>query len=135
MRGVLVIAAIALLGLAACASAKKTTALVDVPEGGAVELSENVRIYKADYDSAFRASLGALRSLDDGSAKLVKYDEGIIIFSKPENTGSIKVRVERREDRQTRVEISARNRGRFFIGSDDRSSTEAFFEELDGLGF
>ena len=132
MRLVLVICAFALLGLSACASVR-TPVPADAAEGAAIELSENARLYNADYDSTFRASLDALRSLDDGSAKLVRYGEGIIIFRKPENTGSIKVRVERIEDRQTRVEISAKNRGRFFIGSGDKSTTEAFFDKLDYL--
>lgn len=126
------IAIIALLALTACSSAPKTKAS-DASGAGILESSENMHAYLADYDTTFRAALDALRRAETGSARFVKRSKGVIIFKKPEDSGVITVRVEKMGDQRTRVEISAKNRRKYWLDGGDKKTRDAFFEELDEL--
>ncbi len=93
--------------------------------------SKNQRTYQADYDTTFRAAVDALRQTDNGSAKLVKYDEGLIIFNKPNDTGSTTANVTKIDEGTTRVELLAKVKRRFWLDSTDEAARDAFFAEMD----
>lgn len=93
--------------------------------------AKNRRTYQADYDTTFRAAVDALRQVDSGSAKLVKYDDGLIIFKKPNDTGTITANVIEIDEQTTRVEIAAKDKRRFWLDDTDEDTRDAFFAELD----
>jgi tetratricopeptide (TPR) repeat protein len=100
---------------------------------GIAKPSKNVHIYQADYDTTFRSALDALRRVDTGSAKYVKHSEGVIIFKKPDEAGTVTARVERIDERSTLVELSAKNRRKYWLDGGDKDTRVAFFAELDKL--
>jgi tetratricopeptide (TPR) repeat protein len=93
--------------------------------------SKNQRTYQADYDTTFRAAVDALRQVDNGSAKLVKHGEGLIIFNKPNDTGTITANVTKIDERTTHVELLAKDKRRFWLDDTDEETRDAFFAELD----
>lgn len=118
--------------IAACAPTAKLK-MPGIPDIDILKSAENVRVYQADYETVFRASLSALRRIDDTSAKLVKHSEGVIVFKKPKDTGTITVIVKRVDEKNTRVEISAKNRRKYWLDGGDGDTRDAFFEGLDKL--
>ena len=122
----------AVSAIAACAPTAKLKA-PGIPDIDILKSAENVRVYHADYETVFRASLSALRRIDDASAKLVKHSEGMIVFKKPKDTGMITVIVKKADEENTRVEISAKNRREYGLDGGDGDTRDAFFEELDKL--
>jgi len=121
-----------LLASAACGSTKGLKS-PQMSETGIVKSSKNVHIYQADYDTTFRSALDALRRIDNSSAKYVKHSEGVIIFKKPDEAGTVTARVERVDERSTRVELSAKSRRKYWLDGGDKDTRDAFFAELDEL--
>jgi len=124
------IMAIVALSMLGCARRPKA------PEIGGtetIESSENARAYHADHASTFRAALDALRRIDSASDKFVKHDEGLIIFKRPGDRGEIRARVRKIDARTTRVELSAKTRGKRGRDVDDKETRALFFSELDQL--
>jgi tetratricopeptide (TPR) repeat protein len=116
----------------ACAPTKQAK----VPESQDMDIlasSENIRTYNADYETTFRAALDTLRRIEESGSKFVKHSEGLIIFKKPNDTGMIKVNVERVGERATRVDISVKGHRKNRMGGVDRDTQDAFFEELGEL--
>ncbi len=133
MRKIVVAAGlVALLGFMACGSAKKLRPS-QAPDINILKSSENIRTYQSDYDTTFRAALNALRHIDNSSAKYVKHSEGIITFKKPDDSGTTTAKVKKIDEKTTRVELSAKNRRKYWIDGGDKKTMEAFFAELDQL--
>ncbi|GAB4330233.1 MAG: hypothetical protein Kow0099_00710 [Candidatus Abyssubacteria bacterium] len=95
--------------------------------------SENQRTYEADYDAVFRAAVDALRQVDNNTAKLVKRDQGLIVFKKPNDTGIINVYVRKMDDSTTSVQVEAKNKRKYWFDDFDEQARDAFFSELDAL--
>ena len=130
-----VFVAITVLSLAlfvACAPTKNIK-MPGLPDVDILKSSENIRTYSADYDTTFRAALDTLRLMEESSAKFVKHSEGVIIFKKPNDTGTITVNVKRVDEGTTRVDISAKDNRKYWLDSGDKSSREFFFDELEKL--
>ncbi len=133
MRKIVVAAGlVALLGFMACGSAKKLRPS-QAPDINILKSSENIRTYQSDYDTTFRAALDALRHIDNSSAKYVKHSEGIITFKKPDDSGTTTANVKRIDEKTTCVELSAKNRRKYWIDGGDKKTRDAFFAELDQL--
>ncbi len=131
-RVAVAVALTALLGVVACGSAQNRK-MPQAPDINIFKSSENIHTYQADYDTAFRAALDALRRIDNSSAKYVKHSEGIIIFKKPDDSGTTKAKIEKIGEEITSVELSSKNRRKYWIDGGDKATTDAFFAELDRL--
>jgi tetratricopeptide (TPR) repeat protein len=95
--------------------------------------SKDMRVYRVDYGTTFRAAVDALRLINESSAKLVKYDAGVIVFRKPNNRGTLEARVKSLDEQRTRVVMSATNSRKFWFDANDEEKRDAFFNELDKL--
>lgn len=118
--------------VAGCVSAEKPGP-VRVPDASILESSDSMRIYRVDYDTTFRAAVDALRLIDNSSAKLVRYDAGLIVFNKPNNIGHLIAKVKRINEQETQVVMSAKNRRRLWFDGTDIEKRDAFFAEIDKL--
>ncbi len=96
-----------------------------------IEATKDGRVYRMDYDRTFRSSVDVLRRLDQGSARLVRYDDGIIIFQRSDESEVTTVTVTKLDDTSTRVNLSAKVQKKYWFDSSDDSVAQAFFEELD----
>jgi tetratricopeptide (TPR) repeat protein len=104
-----------------------------LPDTTIVESSQDMRVYRADYDTTFRAAIDALRLIDGSSAKLVKYDMGVIVFKKPNNAGTLEVKVKKLDKEKSRVTMSATSRRKYWLDGNDKKKRDAFFVELDKI--
>jgi len=95
--------------------------------------SQPEHVYQADYDKTFRTCVDVMRRLDNGSAKLVRYSEGIIVFQKPGDSGTLTVNVSKIDGRTTRVQMSAKMSRKYWFDESDDSTKRLFFEELDTI--
>jgi tetratricopeptide (TPR) repeat protein len=126
-----VILILVLISLWGCSStARRTPVLGDID---VLRSSENRRTYQADYDTVFRAAVDALRQVDNNTAKLVKHDQGLILFKKPNETGVINVYVKKIDEQTTSVEIEAKDKRKYWFDDSDAHARDAFFSELDKL--
>jgi len=116
----------------ACASTRNAGVSKSSPRG-TLPLAGNVRIYNTDYDTTFRAAVDTLRRLEESSAKLVKYGEGIIIFKRPNDAGTTTVNVEGVDMGTTRVTITVEDPKKNRLGDGRADSQRLFFEEMDKL--
>ncbi len=105
--------------------------LPSLPDVNVLGSSKNERTYQADYDTTFRAALDALRQIDNGSAKLVKYSSGVIVFQKPNDAGTMTATVRKIDDKTTQVELVAKEQRRYWFDATDEKTRDAFFAELD----
>jgi len=96
-----------------------------------IKVSEDERIYRAAYDKTFRSAVDTLRQLDHGSAKLVRYNEGLIVFQRPDDSGLLTVSVTKEAETTTRVNMSAKIPRKYWVDGSDEEVKGAFFEELD----
>jgi len=126
------IAIIILASAGGCSTAGKP-APEKLPPTNILESSWNTRIYRADYGTTFRAAVDALRLIDESSAKLVKYDAGVIMFKKPNNSGTLNAKVRKIDEEKTHVIMSATNKRNLWFDGKDKKKLEAFFAELDRL--
>lgn len=99
--------------------------------GNILKATANERIYRADYDRTFRAAVDTLRQLDDGSAKLVRYNEGVIVFQQPNNSGVINANVSKVDAESTRVQLSATKTRKYWFDASNDEIRDTFFEKLD----
>jgi tetratricopeptide (TPR) repeat protein len=129
MKPLVLILSVTSILLAGCGTLNKEIA--DSPVGNILKSSENERVYRAGYDRTFRASVDTLRQLDNGSAKLVRYNEGIIVFQEPNDSGSINVDVSRVDAEATRVVLSATKARKYWFDESDKRIRDQFFEALD----
>ncbi len=119
-----------LLSLSGCGTGKSARA----PRGPEVNLlrsSENERTYETDYDTTFRAAVDSLRELDNTSAKLVKYNDGIIMFKKPDDAGAVTAYVAKLDEQTTRVKLVAKTKRKFLPNQTDIQIRDAFFTFLE----
>ncbi|RJP70781.1 MAG: tetratricopeptide repeat protein [Candidatus Abyssobacteria bacterium SURF_17] len=122
--------AVSLIAICGCGSLSS----VKTPQLSSVNIlksSENQRVYHADYDTTFRTAVDVLRQIDDTSAKLVKYGSGLIVFQKPDATGTITAHIKKVDETNTQVELSAENKRKYWIDSADVQTRDAFFTEMD----
>jgi tetratricopeptide (TPR) repeat protein len=99
--------------------------------GHILSAAENERIYRMNYDQTFRACVDTLRRLDSGGAKMVRYNEGMIVFQRPENAGALTVVVAKVDGDSTRVEMTAKKERKYWFDGADSDLMKIFFEELD----
>jgi Flp pilus assembly protein TadD len=90
-------------------------------------------VYKAGYDKTFRTCVDVMRRVDNGSAKLVRYSEGIIVFQRPGNDGTLTVNVSKIDGDTTRVEMSAKINRKYWFDESDDATKRLFFEGLDNI--
>lgn len=107
------------------------SSLPSIPDVDILGSSKNQRTYQADYDTTFRAAVDALRQIDNGSAKLVKYSSGVIVFQQPNDAGTMTAYVTKVDDKTTRVELSATKERKYWFDASDEKTRDAFFAELD----
>ena len=127
--------AVMLIVVAGCVACAPTSKLKEpgAPDPNVLESTENARVYHARYEPTFRAALDALRQVDNTAAKLVKRSEGLIIFKKPGDAGSVTVKVTRASEEATRVEISAISRRKYRLDTLDEETRDRFFSKLEKL--
>ena len=133
MRKVGLAFGVAVLALTAGCASVTNMKMPQMPDINFPGSSENHRTYEADYDTTFRAAVDALRQVDGNIAKLVKRDEGRIVFGKPDEAGKIVADVRKIDEQTTRVELVAKNSRKFLPDANDRETAAAFFAQLDRL--
>ncbi len=111
--------------------ASACSSLPSIPDVSILGSSKNQRTYQADYDTTFRAAVDALRQIDNGSAKLVKYSTGTIVFQQPNDAGTMTANVTKVDEKTTRVELSATKERKYWLDANDEKTRDAFFAELD----
>jgi len=123
----LVVMAIALLH--SC-STINTRIMPGADGGGLFGSDENERIYATSYDKTFRACVDTLRRMDSGSAKLIRFNEGVIVFQQPDE-GKIEVHVRKLDEEKTIVYFSAKKERKFWFDGADEQTRNLFFQGLD----